>query len=179
MKGRMGFASLLAGALTFVAAPNGAWAEKGSGRQSSAARGGGHQQFRGNNGGGARAGFPHHHHPRFYGAFYFGSPFGYPYYSDPFFYGMNPYYRGWPPYYGWPPYGYGWPPYYYGLEYDQPQYDPAAVYIEKFAEIPSPETKGEIYCPDRSAHYPDVQDCPGGWQRVFRPPQASAPPILD
>jgi hypothetical protein len=44
--------------------------------------------------------------------------------------------------------------------------------VEKFEGAPTPETQGDIFCPDRGAYYPDVKECPGGWQRVF---QASAP----
>jgi len=109
-----------------------------------ARKGGGH-------GSGARGGFHHHHHARFYGGFFVGSPFWYPYY----------------------PYYYAPPPYYYGPDYSNPQYDLPTVYVEKFEGTPTPETQGEIFCQDRGAYYPDVKDCPGGWQRVF---EASAPP---
>lgn len=125
MKRLVRIAILAAAALTIAVAPDGAWAGKG----------GGH-------GSGARGGFHHHRHARFYGGFFVGSPFWYPYY----------------------PYYYGPPPYYYG---------PPTIYVEKFEGTPTSETQGEIFCPDRGAYYPDVQDCPGGWQRVF---QASAPP---
>ena len=104
----------------------------------------------GGHGSGARGGSHHHHHARFSGGFFVGSPFWYPYY----------------------PYYYGSPPYYYGLNYGRPQYDPPPVYVEKFEGTPTPETQGEIFCRDRGAYYPDVQDCPGGWQRLF---QASTP----
>jgi hypothetical protein len=102
----------------------------------------------GGHGRGARGG--HHHHARSFGGFFVGAPL-YPY----------PYYY------------YGSPPYYYG--YGQPQYAPASVYVEKFEGTPTSETQGEVFCADREAYYPDVHDCPGGWQRVFRAPQASAP----
>jgi hypothetical protein len=104
-------------------------------------------------GSGARSGshHHHHHHASFSGGFVVGSPFWYPYY----------------------PYYYGSPTYYYGPNYGRPQYDPPTVYVEKFEGTPTPETQGEIFCQDRGAYYPDVQDCPGGWQRVF---QASTPP---
>lgn len=48
------------------------------------------------------------------------------------------------------------------------------VYVEQFAGTPTPDTQGEIYCAERNAHYPEVAECPGGWQRVFRP-QVLAP----
>src|SRR6266480_1221640 len=127
--------SILAAAVLAIAAtPVGAWARNG----------GGH-------GRGARGGSHHHHHARFYGGFFVGSPFWYPYY----------------------PYYYGSPAYYYGPDYGRPQYDPPAVYVEKFEGTPTPETQGEIFCQDRGAYYPDVQDCPRGWQRMF---QDSTPP---
>ena len=103
-------------------------------------------------GSGARGGSHHHHHASFYGGFVIGSPFWYPYY---------------------PPYYYVSPPYYYGPDYGRPQYDSPTVYVEKFEGTPTPETQGEIFCRDRGAYYPDVQDCPRGWQRMF---QDSTPP---
>jgi len=65
--------------------------------------------------------------------------------------------------------------YYYGPDYGQPQYAPPSVYVEKFEGTPTPKTQGELFCAEHGAYYPDIQDCPGGWQRVFRAPQASAP----
>ena len=102
-------------------------------------------------GGGARAGGFHHHH-RVYGAFFFGAPFFYP--GSPYYYP---------------------PPYYYGPDYAVPHSDLPGVYVERFEGVPAAETQGQIFCPDRGAYYPDVQDCPNGWQRVIRPPQATAP----
>ncbi len=74
------------------------------------------------------------------------------------------------------PYGYTYlpPPYYYGPDY-LPHQNLPDVYIEKFEGTLTPDTPGEIYCPSRSAYYPDVQDCPGGWQRVIRESDAEAP----
>ena len=99
------------------------------------------------------SGFPHrfHHHGR--AVFFVGAPFLY---------------------YSWP-YGYYYapPPYYYGPDYAAHREMPE-VYVEKFEGTPTPETKGEIYCPSLSAHYPDVKDCPGGWQRVIREGERSA-----
>jgi hypothetical protein len=106
-------------------------------------RGGGHAS--GAHSSGAGGGF---HHSA--GGFFIGAPFGYQYY---------PYY----PYYHYAP-----PPYYYGPDYSKPQYDLPAVYVEKFEGAPTPETQGDIFCPDRGAYYPEVQDCPAGWQREFR-----------
>ena len=106
------------------------------------------RQGGGGHGSGARGGSHHNHHARSSGGFFVGSPFWYSYY-------------------------YGPPPYYYGPDYSNPQYGPPTVYVEKFEGTPTSETQGEIFCPDRGAYYPEVQDCSGGWQRVF---QAAALP---
>ena len=98
---------------------------------------------------GARGGF--HHRASSGGGFFIGAPFGYQY---------SPYY----PYYAYAP-----PPYYYGPDYTTPQYALPTVYVEKFEGTPTPETEGDIFCPDQGAYYPDAKDCPGGWQREFRP----------
>jgi hypothetical protein len=139
MKCLIRIAVLAAAALTIVAAPNGAWARKG---------GGGHGS--GAHSSGARGGFHHHHRARFAGGFFVGAPFGYQYY---------PYY----PYYVYAP-----PPYYYGPDYTKPQYELPTIYVEKFEGTPTPETQGDIFCPDQGAYYPDVKDCRGGWQREFQ-----------
>src|SRR5689334_1087746 len=67
------------------------------------------------------------------------------------------------------PYGYYYapPPYYYGPDYIARDQLPE-VYVEKFDGTPTPQTPGEIYCPSKQAYYPDVQDCPNGWQRIIR-----------
>jgi hypothetical protein len=114
-------------------------------------------------GGASRAGFafsrpaplpsgfaqPHHHHGRT--VIFVGSPF---------------LFWSWP--YG---YYYAPPPYYYGPDYVARETLPP-VYVEKFDGTPTPQTPGEIYCPDKQAYYPDVQDCSNGWQRIIREPQA-------
>ena len=152
-------AVLATAALTIVAAPNGAWAgEGGGGHGSGAHSSGGHGSGAHSSGGhgsgahssGARGGFHHHHGARFAGGFFVGAPFGYQYY---------PYY----PYYVYAP-----PPYYYGPDYTKPQYELPTIYVEKFEGTPTPETQGDIFCPDQGAYYPDVNDCPGGWQRQFQ-----------
>jgi hypothetical protein len=76
------------------------------------------------------------------------------------------------PFYYWSwPYGYYYapPPYYYGPDYVAREELPP-VYVEKFDGTPTPETPGEIFCPGSDAFYPDVQQCPSGWQRIFREP---------
>ncbi|HZS69760.1 MAG TPA: hypothetical protein VFA72_21815 [Burkholderiales bacterium] len=74
------------------------------------------------------------------------------------------------------PYGYYYapPPYYYGPDYVAREVMPP-VYVEKFDGTPTPQTPGEIYCPAKQAYYPDVTDCPNGWQRIIREPGAEAP----
>ena len=86
----------------------------------------------------------HGHGRVFFGGYYFGAPYW-------------PYYYG--PYYG--------RPYYYGPTYEATSLPPA-LYVEKFDGAPSNDA-GELYCPALDAHYPDVQDCPSGWQRIIRP----------
>lgn len=71
-------------------------------------------------------------------------------------------------YYGWPGYAY---PYYPapGAYVAPPAYYPQATeYVEQ-----APVAQGFWYfCAESRAYYPQVQDCPGGWQRVApRPPQ--------
>ena len=39
---------------------------------------------------------------------------------------------------------------------------------------PCTQTPGEIYCPSKQAYYPEVPDCPNGWQRIIREPGAEA-----
>jgi hypothetical protein len=75
------------------------------------------------------------------------------------------------------PYGYTYlpPPYYYGPDFSAHENLPD-VYVEKFDGTPTPDTPGEIYCPSKSAYYPDVQDCPGGWQRLIREQGGETPP---
>ena len=81
----------------------------------------------------------HHHRTVFVGsAFYIGSPYWYPYPG----------------------------PYYYGPAFVATEMPPT-VYIERFDGTPTADA-GEIYCPSLDQHYPDIQDCPNGWQRVFR-----------
>jgi hypothetical protein len=67
------------------------------------------------------------------------------------------------------PYGYYYapPPYYYGPDYVARETLPP-VYVEKFDGTPTPQTPDEIFCPSENAYYPDVQECPNGWQRIFR-----------
>ena len=115
-------------------------------------------------GGASRGGFamrspmpgiaPHHFHHHGQAVFFVGAPF---------------LFWSWP--YG---YYYAPPPYYYGPDYVAREAMPP-VYVEKFDGTPTPQTPGEIYCPSKTAHYPDVTDCPNGWQRIIRQPGAEAP----
>ena len=85
-------------------------------------------------------GFHHHRHRTVFvgSAFYFGPPMWYPYPG----------------------------PYYYGPAFLATD-TPPTVYVEKFEGTPGAES-GELYCPQLDQHYPEVQDCPNGWQRVIR-----------
>jgi hypothetical protein len=110
-------------------------------------RGGGHRA-------GARSGSFHHHHGFHRRAFVGGT----------FFFGA--------PYYPWPYYGYPvepWPRYGYPAAF--PSYSPPTRYVEKYEDTPTPETKDWVFCPSAGASYPDVQECPGGWQRVIENPK--------
>jgi hypothetical protein len=69
-------------------------------------------------------------------------------------------------------YAYHPPPYYYGPAFAASD-APPSVYVEKFEGAPSAEL-GEIFCPQLGQHYPDVQECPGGWQRVIRATETAA-----
>ena len=64
-------------------------------------------------------------------------------------------------------------PYYYGPGFEATNIPPS-VYIEKFEGTPNSES-GDIYCPQENQYYPEVQDCPNGWQRVIRPAEQPAP----
>jgi hypothetical protein len=85
-----------------------------------------------------------HHHFHGGGAFFVGGTY-WPYFPAPYYY----------------------PAPYYVIPYQQ---DPETVYVERFDGTPTPETPGEIFCPNTDSYYPDVQSCPGGWQRLIRPP---------
>ncbi len=109
----------------------------------------GHGGHGGGHGGGAHSGGSHsgqgHHHG--HGGLFVGAALFYPW-----------------------PYSYGFYPVW---ENDQPQ--GLVVYVEQFPGVPTPETKGWIYCPAKAASYPEVVDCPGGWQRVIPQEQATSP----
>ena len=106
----------------------------------------------GGHGGGGHSGGSHSgHHHHGYGAVFIGGALLYPW-----------------------PYSYGFYPLWDDLEPLGP-----VVYVEQFTGTPTPETKDWIYCPAKAASYPDVTECPGGWQRVITQgqatPQAPAP----
>ncbi len=84
--------------------------------------------------------------------------------------GPGPYYWG-PRYWGPPAVVYAPPPAVYGPVYG-PVYAPASppVYIEKDSEPSAPPqaaTRQWLYlCNEPRGVYPDVRQCPGGWERV-------------
>ena len=90
-------------------------------------------------------GFHHHRHRVFVGAFFIAPPVWYAYHPGP---------------------------YYYGPAYEASN-APPSVYIEKFEGTPGADS-GELFCPQLERHYPDVQECPGGWQRIIRATEAAA-----
>ena len=113
--------------------------------------------WHGGGGSGVRHGGPpsggHWHGGRFRpfvgGAVFIGA-FGYPYYAYPGYY--------------YPAYGYPPAP--------APYYPPVTGYVEQpSAAAPQGDW---FYCPQSRAYYPQVQECPGGWQRI--PPQPAPQP---
>lgn len=69
---------------------------------------------------------------------------------------------------------YPWPYSYHFLPLPAALEDPGrVVYVEQFSGTPTPDTDEWIYCPNLTASYPEVKDCPGGWQRVISPEQAT------
>lgn len=62
------------------------------------------------------------------------------------------------------PWYYPWPPYYYF----PPEPEAPTVYIEQSSE---PKESAQqpaywYYCPESKGYYPDVKECPGGWQQL-------------
>jgi hypothetical protein len=102
----------------------------------------------GGHGGAAHSGSRHHHHYRGYGGLFIGGGFAY----------------------GWP-YSYGLYPFWESVEQSWP-----LLYIEQFPGSPTPETQGWIHCPANDASYPEVTDCPGGWQRIIPYAKTPEPP---
>jgi hypothetical protein len=93
-----------------------------------------------------------HSHGRYYGSrVVIGVPYYYPYRS---YYYPPPYYYPAPSYYNPVPY------------YAAPYVAPPVQYIEQGQGGP-----GDLfYCGQSEAYYPDVLQCPGGWQRIPPPP---------
>ncbi|WP_374087736.1 hypothetical protein [Methylomicrobium lacus] len=87
-------------------------------------------------------------HPGF--SFYFGVPFLYP----PYYYRPYPY-----------------QPYYYPPAYQLPV---PPAYIEP-RRNPAYGAQNWSYCPSADGYYPNVTDCPEGWQSVRPYPDGQAP----
>lgn len=84
-----------------------------------------------------------------FGAPYYGYPYGYPY---GYLYGS--------PYYGYP-YPYYYPPAAAAVPSSPP------VYIQKNQPSAQQNPPGYwYYCPNPPGYYPDVKECPNGWQQV-------------
>ncbi len=62
------------------------------------------------------------------------------------------------------PYYYTWPPYYYF----SPESEAQTVYIEQSSdqEENAQQPAYWYYCPESKGYYPDVKECPGGWQQL-------------
>ena len=93
------------------------------------------------------------------------------------------------PYYGvWPAWGFGfgsfgymppyYPPPYYGYPPAAGRFVPPAVYIERkdVAQPAQPTTGSQAnfwhYCRSAEGYYPEVKECPDGWEQVAPTPQA-------
>jgi hypothetical protein len=72
----------------------------------------------------------------------------------------------------WYPYSYPYPAYYYVAPYAAIS-TPPPIYVEKFEGTPNADS-GEIFCPSSGDYYPDVEQCPNGWQRIIRPAETAA-----
>jgi hypothetical protein len=99
----------------------------------------------GGHGGGSHSGHGHDHHHG-YGAAFVGGALFYPW-----------------------PYSYN----FYPIWEDEQQQGPV-MYVEQFPGTPTPDTKDWIYCPAKAVSFPGVTECPGGWQRVVTPEQATS-----
>lgn len=134
--------AVLLTATLIVAGTGIADARPSGGRGSSGGHGGGHGYS------GARGGSLSHGHYGHSGHYYR------PYYGGRVVVGV--------PYYGYPYYTY--PAYYDPVPAYYPPASPPAYYYEQQS---APEAQGDwFYCTLSRAYYPQVQDCPGGWQRV-------------
>lgn len=113
-------------------------------------RGHGH----GGHGGGVRfglsLGFPIFA-PGYFAAPYYAYPYAYPAYGYP------------APAYGYPAPAYAYPPAVMG-SYSAPAY--AEQGAPQAAPAPAPAQGDWYYCAASRAYYPDVAECPAGWQRV-------------
>ncbi len=159
MKARRDFA-VLAAVLLFAAA---SVAEAGPGRGGGGFRGGGHAGGSGGRYSGAHGGGNWHGHGHGHGGYYR------PYWgAGAVFLGAT--------YIGWPSYYYPYSPYpaYYAVPpaYPYSYGAPATEYIEQAPAEQAPAPQGFwYYCAESRGYYPQVQECPGGWQRVApRPP---------
>ena len=95
----------------------------------------------------------------------FGFVFGPPVYYGPRYYA--PYYG--PRYYPYGPY-YAYPP--YPVVEAAPAAPPVYVERESAQSAPALPAGYWYYCAESQAYYPNVKQCPGGWQQV--PPQPAS-----
>jgi hypothetical protein len=65
------------------------------------------------------------------------------------------------------------PSYYYPYYYPPVVAEPVYVQPNPVVQVPAPPMYW-YYCPQSTAYYPYVAECPGGWQQVA--PQPPAPP---
>jgi hypothetical protein len=100
---------------------------------------------------------------------------------------IHPYYGGWGfgPAFGFGAFGYMppyYPPAYYGYPPAAGRFVPPAVYIERKdmaqpAQPAQPATGPQAnfwhYCRSTEGYYPQVKECPDGWEQVAPAPQAA------
>jgi hypothetical protein len=84
--------------------------------------------------------------------FFFGWPFGLPFYSYP---------------YGYYPYSY---PYSYPYAYEYPNQNYPSAYAESPVYVEPEQPYSWYYCRDPHGYYPYVTSCPGGWTKVAPTP---------
>jgi hypothetical protein len=170
-------AALVLVSLLFVSFTSGtSWADRGDGRSQGARSHDGRSYGGDSHDGRSHGGHSSHGHSDIDIGVVIGAPVVRPwyYYPRPYY----PYYYPRPYYYPSPPYYYPPPPYYYYPPVVTVPSSPP-VYIEKGGEEAGAPQESNYwhYCDNPRGYYPEVKECPGGWQRVSpRPPSPPPPP---
>jgi len=63
----------------------------------------------------------------------------------------------------------------WGYTVDTPEWSAPVEYIEKDSgsSVPARPPAYWYYCPDSQGFYPEITECPAGWQELLSPPPAS------